>query len=103
MGHPAYQAKNPNKIRALIGAFCNGNPTAFHAADGSGYDFWAQNVVAIDQFNPQVAARLARAVARWRQYEPKRRALMQEALSRIAMAPGLSKDTTEVVTKSLAG
>jgi aminopeptidase N len=103
MAHPAYQGRNPNKIRALVGAFCNSNPAVFHAADGSGYTFWADNVIAIDAFNPQVAARLARALARWRQYEPGRRALMRSALARVAVQPKLSKDTTEVVSKSLAG
>lgn len=102
MRHPAFSLKNPNRARSLIFSFCNGNPAQFHAVDGSGYDFWAEQVIALDALNPQVAARLARSLDRWRKYEPTLRDKMHHALERVAAAPGLSKDTKEVVGKSLA-
>ena len=90
------------RSRALIGTFCHGNPACFHAADGSGYAFWAEQVIALDSLNPQVAARLARAAAQWKKLEPARRTMLKSALERIAGHPGLSKDTQEVASKSLA-
>ena len=102
MKHEAFSLRNPNKVRALIGTFCHGNPAAFHAADGSGYTFWAERVIEIDAINPQVAARLARAAAQWKKLEPGRRALLHAALERVAAQPGLSKDSFEVVAKSLS-
>ncbi|GGC14783.1 aminopeptidase N [Oxalicibacterium flavum] len=102
MQHPAFSLKNPNRARSLIFSFCNGNPSQFHAADGSGYDFWAEQVIALDALNPQVAARLARSLDRWRKYAPALRDRMRSALERVAAAPALSKDTKEVVGKSLA-
>ena len=102
MQHSAFSIKNPNKVRSLIGTFCHGNPAGFHAADGSGYAFWAEQVAALDAINPQVAARLARAAAQWKRLEPARRARLRAALEGIAARPGLSKDTFEVVSKSLA-
>jgi aminopeptidase N len=102
LDHPAYTVKNPNKVRSLVGAFCNGNLAEFHAADGSGYLFWCEQVLAIDRLNPQVAARLARALDRWRKFTADRQALMRSALERVAAAPGLSPDVTEIVGKALA-
>ena len=102
MRHEAFSMRNPNKVRALIGTFCQGNPACFHAADGSGYAFWADRVVELDGVNPQVAARLARAAAQWKKLEPGRRALLKAALEGIAAQAELSKDTFEIVTKSLA-
>ena len=101
LGHPAFDLKNPNKVRALIGAFTS-NPVRFHAADGSGYGFLADQVLALDAFNPKVAARMTGPLGRWRRYEPVRRAAMQAQLSRIASHPNLSKDVYEIATKSLA-
>ncbi|MBL8379772.1 MAG: aminopeptidase N [Burkholderiales bacterium] len=101
LNHPGFSIKNPNKARALIGTFCHGNPAGFHAADAGGYDFWADRVLEIDAFNPQVAARLARAASAWRKLEPKRRAALEARLQRIAAASALSKDTREVVSKTL--
>jgi aminopeptidase N len=100
--HPAYAPRNPNRVRALVGAFVHGNPLRFHAPDGSGYAFAADQVQAIDGFNPMLAARLAQALARWRRFEPGRRALMRSALERLAATPQLSKDLYEVVSKALA-
>ena len=102
MRHDAFSMRNPNKVRALIGTFCHGNAACFHAPDGSGYDFWADRVIELDALNPQVAARLARAAAQWKKLEPARRGLLKAALERVAARPGLSKDTFEIVTKSLA-
>ena len=101
MQHPAFSIKNPNRARSLIFSFCNGNPSRFHEADGSGYVFWAQQVIALDAINPQVAARLARSMDRWRKYAPQLQKKMLAALKQVAAAK-LSKDTKEVVTKSLA-
>jgi aminopeptidase N len=102
MKHPAFSIKNPNRARSLIFSFCNANPSQFHAADGSGYRFWAEQVIALDAINPQVSARLARTMDRWRKYAPALQSQMQAALQRVASTPRLSKDLTEVITKSLA-
>ncbi|MFJ7567968.1 aminopeptidase N [Herminiimonas sp. NPDC097707] len=101
MQHPAFSIKNPNRARSLIFSFCNGNPSRFHAADGSGYVFWAEQVIALDAINPQMGARLARSLDRWRKYAPDLQEKMHAALKHVAAAK-LSKDTKEVVTKSLA-
>ncbi len=102
MLHPAFNIKNPNKVRALIGAFAQGNPVRFHDASGKGYEFLAGQVIAIDPLNPQIAARLASAFTLWKRYDEKRRVLMKAQLERILMTPGLSKDVYEIVSKSLA-
>ena len=102
MRHPAFTLKNPNRARSLIFSFCNGNPSRFHAADGSGYVFWAEQVVALNAINPQVAARLARTLDRWRKYAPALQKKMKAALRQVANAPKLSRDVLEVVTKALA-
>lgn len=100
--HPAFSLKNPNRARSLIFSFCNGNPSAFHAADGSGYVFWAEQVVALNGTNPQVAARLARSLDRWRKYAPALQERMRSALQLVADTPKLSRDVAEVVTKALS-
>ena len=100
--HPAFTLKNPNRVRSLVLAFCNANPAQFHAADGSGYTFWAEHVIALDAINPQVAARLARAMDRWRKYAQPLREKMRAALQRVADTPALSGDVLEVISKSLA-
>ena len=102
MQHPAFSLKNPNRARSLIFSFCNGNPARFHAPDGSGYAFWAEQVIALDALNPQVASRLARSLDRWRKYAPSLQQKMRAALARVAKSPRLSNDVLEVVTKSLA-
>jgi len=99
MQHPAFSITNPNKVRSLIGAFAGGNPLYFHAADGSGYRFLADQVLALDPLNPQIAARLLRSMARWQRYDKGRQAHMREALARIAAAK-VSKDVYEIATKS---
>jgi aminopeptidase N len=99
--HPAFDPKNPNKVYALIRAF-GGNQVRFHAADGRGYGFLAEQIIALDPLNPQVAARLARTFDRWRKFDAQRQAHAAAALQRIRGTEGLSKDTFEVVSKSLA-
>jgi aminopeptidase N len=102
MKHPAFSLKNPNRARSLIFSFCNGNPAQFHAPDCSGYAFWAEQVIALDAINPQVAARLARTLDRWRKYAPALQEKMQAALQRVAGTPRLSRDVSEVISKALA-
>ncbi len=100
-GHPAFDIRNPNKVRALIGAFAQGNPLHFHRRDGKGYELIAGYVIDLDRLNPQIAARLASAFSFWRRYEPTRQRLMQEQLQHIQRSPGLSRDVTEIVSKAL--
>jgi aminopeptidase N len=100
--HPAFSIKNPNKVRALIGAFCNGNPAQFHSRDGAGYAFLAEHVIALDALNPQVAARLSNAFSQWRRYDEQRQELMKQQMERVLATPGLSRDVYEVLSKSLA-
>jgi aminopeptidase N len=102
MAHPAFTLRNPNRARSLIFSFCSGNPAQFHAADGSGYAYWAEQVLALDAINPQVSARLARSLDRWRKYVPTLRDAMQDALKRVAAHPSLSRDVREIVGKALA-
>ncbi len=99
--HSSFNIKNPNKVRALIGAFSQGNPVRFHDPDGAGYAFLADHVLIIDPLNPQIAARLVNPFTLWKRYDEKRKALMKAQLERILKTPGLSKDTHEVVSKSL--
>ena len=100
MQHPTFSIRNPNKVRSLIGAFANGNPLRFHAADGSGYRFLVEQVLALDPLNPQIAARLLRVMSRWERYDSARQQLMRDALSQVATAK-VSKDVYEVASKSL--
>jgi aminopeptidase N len=102
LSHPGYDASNPNSVRALVSTFAMANHAAFHAADGSGYDFAAEQVIDLDARNPQIAARLATAFNSWKRFDEGRQQLMKAALERIAAAPGLSKDTMEIATRSLA-
>ena len=99
--HPAFDLRNPNKVRAVIGAFCQGNHARFHAADGSGYAFAADHVIELDTINAQIAARLARAFDRWKKFDAERQQHARQALQRIKDTPGLSKDTYEVVSRAL--
>ena len=101
LSHPAFDIKVPNKVYALIRAFAS-NHVRFHAADGSGYAFLADQVIRLDALNPQVAARMARASDRWRKFDQERQAKAKAALERIRDANGLSRDVGEIVTKALA-
>ncbi|MGH1470088.1 MAG: aminopeptidase N [Cellvibrionaceae bacterium] len=101
MTHPCFSLKNPNKVRSLIGAFCNGNLVSFHAEDGSGYQFLGEQVRALNAMNPQIASRLVTPLTRWKKYNAKRQKLMKKELELIKADPALSKDVFEVVSKSL--
>jgi aminopeptidase N len=101
MHHEAFDIRNPNKVYALIRAFC-ANHVRFHAADGAGYAFGADRVLELDGLNPQIAARIARSFDRWRKFDAGRQAQARAALERIRAKDGLSKDVAEVVTKALA-
>ena len=100
-GHPDFLMTNPNRLRSLVGTF-GANHWAFHSADGRGYGFLADMIIAADKLNPQVAARLVPPLGRWRRFEPKRAQMMRQQLERIVAMPGLSKDVFEQVSKSLA-
>jgi aminopeptidase N len=100
--HAAFDLKNPNRARALLHSFAMENPLHFHAADGSGYAWIAEQVVALDMLNPQVASRLARAFDRFKKYDEGRQAHARAALQSIASAQGLSGNVGEVVQRALA-
>ncbi|MCY1540719.1 Aminopeptidase N [compost metagenome] len=102
MKHPAFTLKNPNKVRALIGAFAGQNLINFHRAEGSGYRFLADQVITLNALNPQIASRLLAPLTRWRKYDGARQALMKAELERILASGELSSDVFEVVSKSLA-
>ncbi len=99
MNHPAFSMKNPNKVRSLIGAFCS-NQQQFHAKDGSGYTFLADQIIELDPMNPQIASRLVTPLTMWKRYDRTRQELMQAELERIGAVPGLSGDVGEIVEKS---
>lgn len=100
LNHPAFSIKNPNKLRALVGAFCQANPRNFHRADGSGYAFLGDILKRIDKINPQVAARLATPFTRWQRFDRPRQALIQQQLNHLIKRE-LSADLRELVEKSL--
>ena len=100
--HSGFDLQNPNRVRALVGAFCHANQRRFHEASGEGYRFLSEHVLAIDAFNPQSAARLLGAASRWRRLDADRGALLRGELERIVAAPGLSKDCYEIAKKFLA-
>ena len=102
MRHPAYSAGNPNRVRALVGAFSTANQTGFHSADGSGYELLADVVLDAEKKNPQLAARLATAFRSWRSLEPERRERAREVLAAIKSRPGLSADLRDIVERTLA-
>ncbi len=101
MAHEAFDIRNPNKVRSVIGAFCHNNAVGFHQLDGSGYDFLAEQVIALNEINPQIASRLLTPLTRWKKYGEQRQQLMQAALRRVMELRGISKDVYEVVSKSL--
>ena len=102
MAHPDFNLKNPNRARSVIFSYCSANPGAFHRADAAGYLFWSERVVELDAFNPQVAARLARALDRWKKLAEPYRSAAREAIARVSAKPDLSNDVREVVTRALA-
>ena len=101
LAHPAFDDANPNRLRALVGAFCESNPVHFHAADGSGYRFWGDRMREIDRRIPEVAARLAGVMSQWRRHDDARRELMGAAMEAMLAMPGVSRNTNEVLTRIL--
>ena len=101
MEHPAFTMRNPNRVRSLVGAFAQGNPSCFHDLSGAGYAFLAARVLELDGINPQVAARMVSPLSRWRRYDESRQELMRKQLQRIADKEGLSKDVYEIASKCL--
>lgn len=102
MAHPAFTLRNPNRARSVIFQFCSANPSGLHATDGSGYAFWAEQVLALDHINPEIAARLARTFDHWSRFMPSVSTQMREHLQRISEHPTLSRNTLEIVSKALA-
>ncbi|MBO1113161.1 aminopeptidase N [Bordetella petrii] len=101
MAHPAFTLRNPNRARALVFQFCLNNARGLHRADGAGYAYWAEQVLALDALNPEIAARLARALDNWGRFVPALRAPMQAALQRVRGHAGLSRNVLEIVSKAL--
>jgi aminopeptidase N len=99
--HEAFDLRNPNKVRSVIGAFCNSNAVGFHAGNGEGYRFLADYVILLNRSNPQIASRQLTPLTRWRKYDPARQALMKAELRRVMAEENLSKDVYEIVSKSL--
>lgn len=100
--HPDFTWTNPNRMRSVVSIFAGANMAAFHAADGSGYEFVGDAVVKVDKINNQIAARLAGAFSLWRRYDPARQEMMTAQLKRIKDTPDVSKDVFEIVSRSLA-
>ncbi len=101
LSHPDFTIKNPNRARSLIAALCMNNPAAFHRTDAAGYVFWADRVLELDAVNPQLAARIARVMDRWRKLAPPYREAAQQALQRVASKATLSNDVREIVSHAL--
>ena len=99
--HAAFDIRNPNKVRALIGTFCNANPAQFHASNGEGYQFLADTIIELDTLNPQIASGLLTPLTRWHRHEPARQSLMKQQLERILTDHKPSRDVYEIVTKTL--
>jgi aminopeptidase N len=102
INHPDFNIRNPNRARSVIFSYCSANPGAFHRPDAAGYVFWGDRVIELDAINPQVAARLARALDRWKKLVEPLRGAAREAIARIAAKPDLSNDVREVVTRALS-
>ncbi len=100
--HPGFDARNPNRFRALVQTFANGNPVRFHDPSGAGYRFVADQILAVDGANPSLAARLVETLCGWRRYGPELGAMMKTELERIVETPGLSKNVLELASLALA-
>lgn len=103
LDHPAFDAGNPNKVRAVLGVFSRENIAPFHAGDSSGYDFFIDQLLSIDGKNPQLAARLTTSLESWRKLEPARRSLAGKALDRLASHKGLSSNVYEMASRLKGG
>jgi len=102
MQHPAFDISNPNRVRALIGAFSQANPLHFHAENGQGYQYLADQIISLNSLNPQVASRMLSALTTWRRYDVPRQELIKAQLKRIISTAAVSRDVYEVASKSLA-
>jgi aminopeptidase N len=100
--HPSFDARNPNRLTSLVGVFARFNPARFHDPSGAGYKFLADQVLAVDGFNPNVAARLMEPLGQWARYRPELGDKMRAELERITRSPGLSKNVFELASKALA-
>jgi aminopeptidase N len=100
--HPAFDARTPNRLRAAVLMFASQNPFRFHDPSGAGYRFLADQILMVDTFNPNVAARLVEPLGSWARYAPELGALMRAELERITQAPDLSKNVFELASKALA-
>jgi len=101
MNHPAFELTNPNRVRSLVGAFSQANQLHFHAANGQGYQFLADQVIALNSLNPQVASRMVAALTQWKRFDKNRQGLIKKELERIINTAGISKDVYEIASKSL--
>jgi aminopeptidase N len=101
MKHADFSLRNPNRARSLIFSYCSANPAAFHRADAAGYVYWSEQVLALDAINPQVAARLARAMDRWSRLAEPYRSAAKVAIERVAAKADLSNDVREVISRAL--
>jgi aminopeptidase N len=100
--HPDFDMRNPNRVRALVGSFASGNQVRFHDPSGEGYRFLSGIIIRLDPTNGQVAARMVSPLGQWRRFDAARQDLMKQELRRIMALPGLSKNTFEMTSKSLA-
>jgi aminopeptidase N len=103
LSDPSFPRNNPNRLRALVGSFASGNPVQFARADGAGFRFVTGFVADTDKRNPQVAARILTAFRTFRTYEPTRRAAAEAALQALHDAGGLSRNTSDILGRTLAG
>ncbi|KHN53625.1 aminopeptidase N [Dickeya fangzhongdai] len=101
LNHRSFSLNNPNRLRSLVGSFCAGNPSAFHAVDGSGYQFLTEMLSDLNTRNPQVASRLIEPLIRLKRYDSNRQALMRQALETLKGLENLSGDLFEKITKAL--
>jgi len=99
--HPDFTLRNPNRARSLIFSYCSANPGGFHRADAAGYAFWSERLIELNAINPQIAARLARAMDRWKKLAEPYRSAAHAALTRVATRSDLSNDVREVVSRAL--
>jgi aminopeptidase N len=102
MQHADFSLRNPNRARSLIFNYCSANPAGFHRADAAGYVYWSEQVLALDAINPQVAARLARAMDRWSRLAEPYRSAAKVAIERVAAKADLSNDVREVIGRALS-
>ena len=99
--HPAFDLKNPNRMRSLIGSFSRGNPVCYHAKNGEGYQFLADHVILLNSINPQIASRMLTTLTQWQRFDHTRQKLMKIQLERIVKTSNISKDVYELASKSL--